>query len=141
MIDPRGEGPGVLLPAIRQRAALLEQLVAATIAQQRPAEMVARMTIPAHGAANPDSNHVVSSTRIRTSFTLITPGGSGGGYNRWELFVGTALFFSWQFQNQGETTDFPLPFVIDSGVEVFSKEGAPSVSAGDFMYIFGYPER
>lgn len=140
MIDPRGEGPGVLLPRFARRVALLEQLVAATVRQENPEVQVVRMFTPAHGADNPDSNHYVTSTRSRVGFALITPGGSGGGFGGWQLFVGAERFFSFAFQNQGETTMFPFPFVIDAGVEVFNKMATPSVASECWWHFYGWPE-
>lgn len=139
MIDPRGEGPGALLPAFARRAELLERLVAATIRQEKPEAVVARLFTVAHGATAPDSNHWLTSTRINTTGILITPGGSGAAWGRLQLRVGSALFFSFSLRNYGETMWYPLRFVIAEGQEVWDVLGQVSASDECWVHLQGYP--
>lgn len=141
MIDLRGEGPGVLLPMLARRAELTRQLVDATINKRRPAETLATLFIPSHGAGVAgESNHWLTSTRYYVANIIVSPGGSGANA-RYQLRVGTATLFAFAWRNIGETEPWPLPFVVDAGVEVFLRQSQAQSMADMFAKLVGFAER
>lgn len=113
--------------------ALLEQLVATTIAQENPSPSLLRF-FGAVGATV--SNIVTDVPRWRATGVLITP----GGFRRITLRVGTASMFVFDLSTNGETRYYPFPEMFDSGVDIqFTASGAFG-GDGFWALIIGYPE-
>lgn len=142
MIDPRGEGPGALLPLFERRQQLWEKLVAATI-NAAPKHMELRVD----GSVGVQQSNVVNNfPRMRVSDLLITCGqvtllalkigtrASGG------VVFQSGHSFMFSFPPSFATLSFPFPVVLESGIDIsFLTNGVFGPTPLNVRF-FGYAE-
>lgn len=123
----------ILGPLLERRNAALETLVQATIRKERPDRSLMRLFAAAHGFATVETSHWRTSARYHVTGLLITQSYAG----RMQLRVGAELFFVFDIVNNNDTVFFPLPFVVDAGVDIFVRQSSATTADDQFVTFIG----